>query len=209
MTRRQDSSRPPRKSPRLVTDEDVAAWARMYEQRMTVTEIGSAVGAAPSFVWRSLKEAGVPIRGRGEPAKPALARFERKWTPEPNTGCWLWKGSAHTYGYFGHADEEAAHRVSWTLHRGPIPDGVLVLHVCDVPGCVNPDHLFLGSAGDNSADMVRKGRHGRPHAKKTHCLRGHSFSGNNLLISKGERVCRACKRLFAARRRAKKKGAPK
>jgi hypothetical protein len=89
-------------------------------------------------------------------------RFEEKFIPEPNSGCWLWTASVNHKGY-GEIGVRAsridvAHRVSWRLHRGPIPDGLLVLHKCDVRCCVNPDHLFLGTNDDNMEDMRRKGR---------------------------------------------------
>jgi len=90
------------------------------------------------------------------------AGFLAKCEPEPNSGCWLWTGgwTDLDYGVVPRIDgERVAHRISWRLHRGPIPDGMKVLHRCDVRACANPDHLFLGTQMDNIADMVAKGRH--------------------------------------------------
>lgn len=89
---------------------------------------------------------------------------ERFWEKvEKSDGCWLWKAAInHGYGVIGAGGRRGriliASRVSWELNRGPIPAGVDVLHRCDNPPCVNPDHLFLGSAQDNGRDASRKGR---------------------------------------------------
>lgn len=82
--------------------------------------------------------------------------------------CWLWTGckSAFGHGQIGAGAHEPntpkrllqTHRVAWELVNGPIPDGMFVLHRCDVPNCVRPDHLFLGTKADNSADMISKSR---------------------------------------------------
>lgn len=75
--------------------------------------------------------------------------------------CWEWIGLKNETGYGTLTVRQQrwlAHRLSWTLHRGPIPNGLCVLHKCDFPPCVNPDHLFLGTRTDNHADMIRKGR---------------------------------------------------
>lgn len=84
--------------------------------------------------------------------------------PEPNSGCQLWLASVNDKGY-GHfyygSTRGKAHRASWVAEHGPIPDGLHVLHKCDVPSCINPDHLFLGTHDDNMADMVAKERYAR------------------------------------------------
>jgi hypothetical protein len=74
--------------------------------------------------------------------------------------CWYWHGTTnrHGYGTFGRSPMWLAHRLSWHLHNGPIPPDIDVLHRCDVTGCVNPGHLFLGTALDNVRDMIAKGR---------------------------------------------------
>lgn len=89
------------------------------------------------------------------------ARLEDRFIPEPNTGCWLWTSTVTRKGYgIFHVSgrKQKAHRVSWKLYVGPIPDGLCVLHRCDTPSCVNPAHLFLGTHADNVADMDKKGR---------------------------------------------------
>lgn len=83
-----------------------------------------------------------------------------------HSGCWGWSGSKNDNGYGcvrlgGRGGKSTlAHRLSWELHHGPIPDGMQVLHRCDNPGCTNPEHLFLGTNEDNIRDRMRKGRPG-------------------------------------------------
>jgi hypothetical protein len=112
-----------------------------------------------------------------DPAHVA-SRFWSKvvWTE----GCWEWRGPRDENGYgrlmIKRADEpdqvkawspRLAHRVSWQINRGPISDGLCVLHRCDNPPCVNPEHLFLGTMKDNTADMMAKKRDGaRTHPER-------------------------------------------
>lgn len=96
---------------------------------------------------------------------PIKERFESKYVPDPNSGCWLWIGhwANNGYGLISGGGTgggmRLAHRVAYELYNGPIPDGANVLHKCDTRCCVNPDHLVIGSLSDNMQDMIDKRRH--------------------------------------------------
>lgn len=115
--------------------------------------------------------------------------------------CWVWNGYADKDGYGQKKINRRPlriHRLAWAWANWngegdwkAIPAGMQVCHHCDNPPCVNPKHLFLGTTGDNTRDMVRKGR--QHHQKKTHCPQGHPYSGTNLYVYKGQqRMCKAC-----------------
>ena len=99
----------------------------------------------------------------GPKLQPLADRIIAKSMPEPNSGCWLWLGSlwGNGYGNLSNGSRQprlGAHRGSWMAFRGPIAEGMDVCHRCDVPICVNPDHLFLGTRKDNMQDCKAKGR---------------------------------------------------
>lgn len=95
----------------------------------------------------------------------AVRKLAENTMPVTESGCMLWTAATDRFGYgrvyvFGNTIR--AHRASWMIHRGDIPEGLQVLHKCDTPLCLNPDHQFLGTPAINSADKMAKGRGGQP-----------------------------------------------
>lgn len=110
---------------------------------------------------------------RKHPASKALPKkrptaselFDKKWRPD-KSGCHIWTASKmkNGYGKFGNGFGRSpllAHRFAYARRYGEIPHGMVVMHKCDTPACVNPDHLVLGTQADNVADMLAKRRNAR------------------------------------------------
>lgn len=122
----------------------------------------SVLGPNASSYWKSIREkwANEPREIYIEAMKLSFEKFFDK-----SENCWIWKGATKSkrmpYGSFTFRGKrsQVAHRISWTIYKGEIPNGSLVLHKCDNPSCVNPEHLFLGNYLDNERDKLSKGRH--------------------------------------------------
>ena len=130
-------------------------------------------------------------------------RIERHIVRLPESGCWIWIGNATHDGYgrmmvldeHGKQHPMRAHRVSYAANNGPFKKSQVVRHNCDVPFCVNPHHLSLGTQQDNLSDMRARKRDngiGNYNKLKTYCDSGHPLFGDNLRIE-GRREARRCK----------------
>ena len=129
--------------------------------------------------------------------------FWARTAPAAN-GCIEWQSYRDPKGYgryhaAGHTTSVGAHRVAFKLATCQDPGALLVCHRCDNPSCVNPEHLFLGTALENNHDCIAKGRSISPvaanNAAKTHCQYGHEFNAlNTYTYPDGRRACRQCSR---------------
>jgi hypothetical protein len=107
-------------------------------------------------------------------------------------GCWVWQGARTPKGYgnFGGGDKTGrwclyVHRLSWEVHTGKIPDGLCVLHRCDNPPCVNPEHLFLGTKEENNHDCWVKGRYSRGEGRWKAVLKEKEIPAIRALLALG------------------------
>jgi hypothetical protein len=132
------------------------AWTEREDEQLR--EACAARLSSPEIAVR-LGRSRQAINGRVHKRIAPAARFWAKVAK--GDGCWLWTASVFENGYgLFHCDERnvKAHRFAYELCVGPIPEGLEVRHRCDVPRCVNPDHLEVGTHAENMADMVRRGR---------------------------------------------------
>lgn len=104
-------------------------------------------------------------------------------------GCWRWTASIDAYGY-GRITNRPAHRVSYEVHVGPIPDGLQLDHLCRVRSCVNPNHLEPVTLYEN---LMRSEGPSAINSRKTHCKRGHPLTRDNLVEISPRRICKTCK----------------
>lgn len=148
--------------------------------------------------------------GYGSSARIPNAQFMAR-VREQDDGCWKWVGTLKrspfgSYGAFTLRGEGmGAHRASWMLFRGPIPDGLTIDHLCENTRCVNPAHLEPVTLREN---ILRASRGTAAiNAHKTECIRGHAFDEANTIIHcGGKRACRTCVNDAQVRNRLKRLG---
>lgn len=134
-----------------------------------------------------------------------MEQFQRSFSVDTN-GCWTWFGSnnGRGYGLFWDNGKVYAHRWSYEHHVGPIPDGLVIDHLCRNPACVNPDHLEPVSQAVN----FRRGEANAAKKAKTHCPNGHPYEGRNVLLNtRGCRGCRTCANEYRRRMRRERRAA--
>jgi hypothetical protein len=145
----------------------------------------------------------------GRPPRPAIDRFLEHVMPEPNSGCWIWLAGLDEDGYGrffegkGSGFERRAQRFAYKHYIGPIPQGMVIDHLCRVRACVNPAHLEPVTNAENLSRAV----HSR--ALRTHCIRGHEFTEENTYRWRpGQgRICRKCHALTELQRWQKARAA--
>lgn len=150
-----------------------------------------------------------------KPTEKQIERFNSRFVKTDTCWIWTWKKDKDGYGQF-HARPftQRAHRFSYIVFKGPIPDGHFVCHSCDNPSCVNPEHLWIGTVLDNNRDALNKGRIIPPFRGITKCKYGHELADDNVYkkAKNNGQVVRYCRECIRRRRRAvqyKIRGLPK
>ena len=157
------------------------------------------------------------FKSRAKPTEGAalMDRIRERVAFSPS-GCWIWQGTKNSQGYgqikIRPGDQtvprsRSVHRLVAAESYGAIPDGMMALHTCDVRACVNPAHLYLGTALDNARDCKERGRSVNTltirNASKTHCPQRHPYDAENTIVrKKGDRLCRICVAVQSRRRSA-------
>lgn len=122
-------------------------------------------------------------------------RFWQYVSPEPNSGCWLWDGPADRRGYgnimVAGRKHKLAHRIGYELLVGPIPNGLVLDHLCRTPSCVNPEHLRCVTNRENVLCGIGRSAE---NARKTYCAAGHEYTLDNIYSHSGRRHCRKCRK---------------
>ncbi len=138
---------------------------------------------------------------------PLLKRFFSK--VEKRGECWEWTGTLNESGY-GIINIDGrmyrAHRLMWVWRRGPIPEGLVIDHLCRNRSCVNPAHMEVVT---HRVNILRGNGASARQARKTHCVRGHEFTTENTLIYRAGRRCRACNLIRLAEKYADPEGRKK